>query len=178
MRTSFDAGAAADLFARPLPATAAPRRRPAAVSVAAGLLAAFACLELLSMAGFFLGSGGLPPIGGPLRALFDHIVPVSFVRAAIDALALAAASAIWSGRRWGRLAGLTVSAWWALACAAFGIAFSVSLPEGMAASLPAAFVGMWRGAAIATGVLWGAILATPAIILTRRSASAWFDAAA
>jgi hypothetical protein len=175
---SLDSNAAADLFARPLPAPAPRRRRPAAIAVAALVLAAFACLELLSMASLFIGSGVPPPLGGPLRGLFDHIVPISIVRASIDALALAAAFAVWNGWRWGRVTAIVVSACWAVVFAAFGVVFAFSLPDGMAANLPAAFVGMWRGAAITTGLFWGACLSTPGVILTRRSASAWFDATA
>lgn len=178
---TFDSGAAAELRALPLPPAAVARKLPAAIAASAAILIVVAGLELLSAAGFLApagdGSDG-PPLGGPLRALFDHIVPVSVVRAAIDVLALLAASAIIRGRRWGRVAGIAVSAWWALAYAAFGVAFSFSLPEGMAVSMPSAFVGIWRGAAIATGFFWAAVAGTPGFILTRRSASRWFVPAA
>ncbi len=115
---TFDSGAAAELRALPLPPAAVARKLPAAIAASAAVLIVVAGLELLSAAGYFLapagdGSDG-PPLGGPLRALFDHIVPVSVVRAAIDVLALLAASAIFRGRRWGRVAGVAVSAWWAL----------------------------------------------------------------
>lgn len=175
----FDPGAAAELFAKPLPAAVIPPKRPAAIAVSAAVLAVFACLELLSMVGFLIGGGPDGPLfGGPLRAFFEHFALISVARGSVDVLALAAASAIWSGRPWGRVAGIAVSAWWATVFSAFGVAFALSLPDGMVASLPAVFVGMWRGAAIATGLFWGAVLSTPAVILTRRSAAVWFDAKA
>jgi hypothetical protein len=178
---TFDPGAAAELFARPLPPSADPPsrpRRPGAVAAAAVVLALFAVAELVSSAGFFLAggateTGGLPLVG-PLRALLDHIVPISIGRACLDLLALFAASAVWRGRPWGRGVGVVLSAWWSVAILAFSIAFPFALPEKMVASLPSAFVGIWRGAAIVNGVFWAALVATPGVLLTRRSSASWF----
>jgi hypothetical protein len=69
---------------------------------------------------------------------------------------------------------VALSAWWSVAILAFSIAFSFSLPEKMVASLPVAFVGIWRVAAIVNSALWAVLFATPGVLLTRRSSASWF----
>jgi hypothetical protein len=137
-------------------------------------------LSSLAAAGALLVSSGIGPPHAPGPAfadwMFRHSVPLGATQLACGILTITCGLGVRSREPWSRRAGQVVMSLWAVADVALAIAMAtmVGAPAGSRALVGAFFV-LWRGTALAAGLMWSIAAGVPVWLLERRDVRDWFE---